>query len=221
MTRPGAAWWRGRGSPAARRRAIRWAGPPAPRVPGVLAPAGPAAVVAAMLLFALSLVGCSAGTASPTIAAPTTAPSVGATPADEQPGIPTDSLGGPPTALLSSGAADPRPGTLGGFAYGVRGAAAPWIPAEALVAHPTASGEPLAIGLDADGIAAWSVRGAGASDPSGRSAEVLGHDDRPSPDGRIHVVAPGAGRWVLEARIEYASGRGDGAYYWLLEVTPP
>lgn len=138
---------------------------------------------------------------------------------------PTDADGttpqGPPTAILTGAGEGPRAGALGGHAYGERGDAAPWIPAAALAALSVAPGAELGITLDRDGIGAWSLRIAPAEDASGATARAVGSGDGALAAGGVRLAAPAAGRWVLEARIVYASGLGDGAYYWLLEVAPP
>jgi hypothetical protein len=112
-------------------------------------------------------------------------------------------------------------GVLGGYVYGESGSDAPWIPAAGLEAIPLTPGLGLEITLDRGAVAGWVVSVATETDAQGEAPRPLATGEGPSDGGPIRFAAPAVGRWVLEARIAYAAGMGDGAYYWLLDVSPP
>jgi hypothetical protein len=63
------------------------------------------------------------------------------------------------------------------------------------------------------GVASWTARVADAADPAAATTRPLGSGLTP-----VAITGPGSGAWVMEVRVTYAEGRGDGAYYWQLVV---
>lgn len=192
-------------------------------VPAVARVLGAAALA---LLMVTGMAACTSrpGTDGAGSAAATGAAASSATPAIEPSAAataPTPVPEPPPTAVLRGRGLGPVQGTLGGYVYGKSGSEAPWIPAAGLEAVALAPAAALEITLGEGAIAGSSLRIAGEADTQGASTRPLPAGDGAAGDGAIRFAGPPVGRWVLEARITYADGMGDGAYYWLLDVAPP
>jgi hypothetical protein len=120
----------------------------------------------------------------------------------------------PPVAeLVIDG--DRYPGTVGGYTWDGYSQSAPWLPAAGLptIEVPPAAALSVELAGGQSAIASWTARVADAADPAATTTKPLGSGDAP-----VAVTGPGAGAWVMEVRVTYAEGRGDGAYYWHLVV---
>lgn len=141
--------------------------------------------------------------AAPTVAPPSTAVVPSA-----------DTATAPPTAEL---VVDGRryAGTVGGYTWGTYSQSAPWHPATGLPAITVRAGAGLTAELDGGvgRIESWAALIADAADTTGDETVVLG-----SGGATVSLDGPPAGDWVLELRVIYADGAGDGAYYWHVVV---
>jgi hypothetical protein len=125
-----------------------------------------------------------------------------------------DIAASPPTAeLIVDGKR--CPGTVGGYTWGAYSQSAPWHLATGLSPLTIPADVALAAGLEGRGasIDSWTARIAAAADTTGNEAVPLG-----SGGATVAFDGPPAGEWVLELRLVFADGAGDGAWYWHLVV---
>ena len=110
-------------------------------------------------------------------------------------------------------------GELGTYSMDGVGSDAPWLPFAAVPAVEASSAEVLQIRF-ADGAAIGDVSAEFAAADDTRGAHPLGvPTGARADDGRSVSLGPlPAGRWVLEARVFRADGRGDGLTYWAITV---
>jgi len=166
----------------------------------------------------LALAGCTAGASN----APPGAPS------DAPPATPSQSVLAEPSVAAATDAPAPEPpvaelvingdrypGTVGGYTWDGYSQSAPWLPATGLLPVDVPAGTALSVELAGGetGVTSWTARVADAADPAAATTQPLGAGGTP-----VSFVGPGSGAWVLEVRVTYADGQGDGAYYWQLVV---
>lgn len=185
-----------------------------------LALAGP--IAGLTLLAVVGLMGCTSaagalGSASPTPTAtpvlptglPTAAdPSNGAT--SDQPLLPVAELVAAQGTIL---------GALGTYVMDGAGSDSPWLPFAAVPVVAAGAADTLQIRF-ADGavIGEVSAEFAAADDTEGTHLQAV-PGGALATDGSSVTVGPfPAGRWVLEARLFRADGRGDGLTFWAITV---
>jgi hypothetical protein len=166
----------------------------------------------------LALAGCTAGASNAPSSAPSDAPPATLSPSVvPEPSVPrtTDAPAPePPLAeLVIDG--DRYPGEVGGYTWDGYSQSAPWLPAAGLSPIDVPADAPLSVELASGetGIASWTAQVADATDQAAATTRSLGAGET-----TVDVVGPGSGAWVMEVRVTYADGRGDGAYYWQLVV---
>lgn len=114
------------------------------------------------------------------------------------------------------------PGILGTNIIDQTGSDAPWIPFLPARAVSIEVGVPVTIRLgDGSPIGSWSVELAGAADRYPTTFIGLGFRESALPPlGAVEPKPLPAGCWVLEATLSRADGRGSGATYWSVSVSP-
>lgn len=181
-------------------------------------------VVPVLAVASLALAACGAGgsaggptglaTAGPVVSA-TTDPTGSSEPESAAPDVAPAAM----SARLEIGGDVVALGTLGSWALDGSGSDTPWIPSPALTPIEIVRGSSLAVRFGtAIPIGPWQALGAAAADRTGQAPFGLGAREGGPPVALVPVDDLPSGDWVLSVRLFRADGRGDGTFYWFVQV---